>query len=89
MAQRYYEARHRRAARVAEQSAADADRFKRQSEKFFKRIKGRGAIFEIAPIARQCRRRAPPHGAAGDTGGAVAARSPRIFINKRECARDR
>ncbi|MFB9223707.1 hypothetical protein [Paracoccus cavernae] len=40
MAQRYYEARHRRAARVAEQSAADADRFKRQSEKFFKRIKG-------------------------------------------------
>ncbi len=40
MAQRYYAARYRRAARLAERSAADADWFKGQSERFFQRIKG-------------------------------------------------
>lgn len=40
MAQRYYDARHRRAMRLADQSAADADWFKSQSERFFQRIKG-------------------------------------------------
>lgn len=40
MAQRYYDARHRRALRVAERSAVDADWFKSQSERFFQRIKG-------------------------------------------------
>ncbi|AGT10532.1 hypothetical protein JCM7686_2022 [Paracoccus aminophilus JCM 7686] len=40
MAQRYYAARHRRALRVAGRSAADAEWFKSQSERFFQRIKG-------------------------------------------------
>ena len=38
--QRYYAARYRRALRTAEQSSADAARFKNQSERFFRRIKG-------------------------------------------------
>ena len=40
IAQRYYAARHRRALRAADRSAADADWFKDQSERFFQRIKG-------------------------------------------------
>ncbi|MGA0617557.1 hypothetical protein [Paracoccus sp. KR1-242] len=40
IAQRFYAARHRRALRLAEQSAAEADWFKSQSEKFFNKIKG-------------------------------------------------
>lgn len=40
IAQRYYEARRRRALRLAGESAAAADRFTAQSEKFFHRIKG-------------------------------------------------